>query len=75
MRLLSYIKALLHSYSFLKAWWRSKPVTLKEAQARLTICYECEHLDMMTGQCQKCWCFVHLKVKWADEKCPLRKWF
>ena len=43
-----------------------------ESQARLGVCKGC---DQWTGKsCKVCGCFVNLKVKIPEEKCPLGKW-
>jgi hypothetical protein len=43
-----------------------------ESQARLEVCKGC---DQWTGKsCKVCGCFVSLKVKIPEEKCPLGKW-
>ena len=49
----------------------TKPET-PESQARLEVCKGC---DQWTGKsCKVCGCFVNLKVKIPEEKCPLGKW-
>lgn len=43
-----------------------------ESQARLEVCKGC---DQWTGKsCKVCGCFVNLKVRIPEEKCPLGKW-
>jgi len=43
-----------------------------ESKARLAICESC---DQWTGKsCKICGCFVKLKVKIPEEKCPAGKW-
>jgi hypothetical protein len=49
----------------------TKPET-PESQARLGVCKGC---DQWTGKsCKICGCFVSLKVRIPEEKCPLGKW-
>lgn len=44
----------------------------EESKARLAICESC---DQWTGRsCKICGCFVKLKVKIPEEKCPAGKW-
>ena len=44
----------------------------EESKARLAICESC---DQWTGHaCKICGCFVKLKVKIPEEKCPAGKW-
>lgn len=53
----------------------AKALTLpetEESKARLAICQSC---DQWTGRsCKLCGCFVKLKVKIPEEKCPAGKW-
>lgn len=35
-------------------------------------CHSCEH--NVDNQCQKCTCFIPLKIKLSTESCPLGKW-
>lgn len=53
----------------------AKAVTLpetEESKARLAICQSC---DQWTGtSCKLCGCFVKLKVRIPEEKCPAGKW-
>jgi hypothetical protein len=43
-----------------------------ESEARLEVCKGC---DQWTGKsCKVCGCFVNLKVRIPEEKCPLGKW-
>lgn len=44
----------------------------EESKARLAVCHGC---DKWTGtSCKVCGCFVKLKVKIPEEKCPEGKW-
>lgn len=44
------------------------------AMARLAICEGCPSLLKVTHQCRECGCFMKLKTKLANAKCPLDKW-
>lgn len=46
----------------------------QEAQARLDICNNCDRLIQLTKQCKECGCFMALKTKLKNTKCPLNKW-
>jgi len=41
---------------------------------RLDICMSCEYLITYTNQCKKCGCFINLKTKIKNAKCPIDKW-
>ena len=44
----------------------------EESKARLVVCVNC---DKWTGtSCKVCGCYVNLKVKIPEEKCPEGKW-
>lgn len=44
----------------------------EESKTRLAVCHGC---DKWTGtSCKVCGCFVNLKVKMPEEKCPEDKW-
>lgn len=46
------------------------------AQHRYNICYNCPNVFFTVGKrrCKYCSCFVELKTKVYDEKCPIGKW-
>lgn len=44
------------------------------AQYRLEICKGCEFYREKTNQCKKCGCFMKLKTKLENAKCPIGKW-
>jgi hypothetical protein len=49
----------------------TRPET-EESKARLEVCKGC---DQWTGKsCKMCGCFVKLKVRIPEEKCPIGKW-
>lgn len=50
--------------------WTTKAV----AQQRYDICKSCEHFILVTNQCDLCKCFMKLKVKIKNSKCPADLW-
>ena len=46
----------------------------EEADARLDICKQCPSLIKATTTCKKCGCFMNMKVKLLNSKCPIGKW-
>jgi len=51
---------------------------IETIQARYDTCVNCEHLIKHSafppGNCAKCGCFVYLKIKMQNQKCPEGKW-
>ena len=43
-------------------------------EERKKLCKSCENYFIPTGQCKKCLCFIALKIKFKNEKCPIGKW-
>lgn len=43
-------------------------------QERMDICLGCDQLIKLTHQCKRCGCFMGLKTKLADARCPVGKW-
>ena len=41
---------------------------------RYNICLACPELIKLTRQCKKCGCFMAVKTKLQEAKCPLGKW-
>ena len=41
---------------------------------RYSICLACPELIKLTRQCKKCGCFMAVKTKLQEAKCPLGKW-
>lgn len=41
---------------------------------RFAICKACPELIKLTKQCKKCGCFMAVKSKIENAKCPLGKW-
>jgi hypothetical protein len=47
---------------------------VEEIAKRMSICEECPSYLKITGQCKQCGCFMKLKTKLQDARCPDRKW-
>jgi len=43
-------------------------------EKRFSICEECPELIKITKQCKQCGCFMKMKVKLKEAKCPIGKW-
>lgn len=41
---------------------------------RMNICKQCEHLIRVTTTCKKCGCFMAVKSRLKEAKCPIGKW-
>lgn len=41
---------------------------------RLEICSSCEFYRPNRDRCAKCGCFMNLKTKLENARCPLKKW-
>lgn len=46
----------------------------EKANERFSICKACPELVKLTKQCKKCGCFMAVKSKLENAKCPLGKW-
>ena len=60
-----------------KVWdlFNGSPRSPEEVAAeRLEICKGCEFFRQKTQTCQKCGCFMKLKVKLKAAVCPIGKW-
>lgn len=44
------------------------------SQERMKICNDCDYLIKVTNQCRQCGCFMNLKTKLVNSKCPVGKW-
>jgi len=42
--------------------------------ARYAVCEGCERFLSVTKQCLECGCFMNLKTRLLNAKCPLGKW-
>lgn len=71
---LAFFKAFLHSPQFILALLKATPAPFETASFRLNVCQNCNELNFITRQCQVCACFISLKVRWLEEKCPNHKW-
>jgi len=49
-------------------------VDIGVATDRLKTCYSCEFFSKETKTCDKCGCFMLLKVKVPSAECPVHKW-
>lgn len=50
--------------------WSEEEVAIQ----RLITCFDCDRLIKVTTQCKECGCFMRMKVKLKEAKCPLNKW-
>lgn len=60
-----------------RPWDLANPVNYTDSETeekRFAICLECPELTLMTKQCKKCGCLMHLKTKLKDATCPIGKW-
>lgn len=76
-----------------KAWligdaiMNEEKVSPAEAKMRMDVCKKCEHLTVITQQCDRCGCFMRIKTKLLYDpvesdkqgvdvltKCPVGKW-
>ena len=46
----------------------------KLREDRLKVCSECPRLFKPTFTCKECGCFMKIKTKFKQAKCPLGKW-
>jgi hypothetical protein len=44
------------------------------ANQRYNICKSCPEFINLTKQCKKCGCFMSVKTKLENSKCPIGKW-
>lgn len=44
------------------------------SDSRYAICKTCPELIQATKQCKQCGCFMAIKTKLVNAKCPLNKW-
>jgi hypothetical protein len=52
----------------------AKHADLELHDKRYSICLSCTELIKMTKQCKQCGCFMNIKTKLLDAKCPIGKW-
>lgn len=48
--------------------------TEEEVAKRQAICDGCEYYAKDSQRCQKCGCFLKIKIKLETEHCPIQKW-
>ncbi len=53
---------------------RKEVATKETAKERMKVCLSCPELIKITKQCKKCGCFMELKTKLENAKCPIGKW-
>jgi len=67
-----------NSFNNVKPWdlFNVKKAKISEElkNERMSVCLGCEHLIKLTHQCKKCGCFMELKTKLSDARCPIGKW-
>lgn len=49
-------------------------VDKKTFRKRFNICRRCDSFFKPTNSCKECGCFMQLKCRLANVKCPLLKW-
>jgi|9_EtaG_2_1085328.scaffolds.fasta_scaffold02821_8 hypothetical protein len=47
---------------------------ISDPATRYKICKQCEHFVSFTKQCKICFCFMKIKTKFKEFKCPIKKW-
>lgn len=50
------------------------PEETSQSKIRMKICQSCDKLMSGWNICKECSCFMPLKTRLADSKCPLDKW-
>lgn len=53
---------------------KTKPASQEEHNARYEICTTCPKFIKITKQCKECGCFMAIKTKLNDARCPIGKW-
>lgn len=41
---------------------------------RLSLCHVCEHFDAERTVCKICGCYLDIKIRWQEQKCPIERW-
>jgi hypothetical protein len=41
---------------------------------RISICEKCPLFDTQHRRCKECGCFMDIKARWLEQKCPQDKW-
>ncbi len=45
-----------------------------ESDKRMEICLGCPELIQLTKTCKECGCFMKVKTRLAEARCPIGKW-
>lgn len=45
-----------------------------DPQKRYEICKSCDNFVSYTKQCKLCFCFMKIKTRFKQFKCPINKW-
>ena len=55
---------------------RKKGILCSEEVSKLRIeeCERCNYYDKQQTRCRKCGCYMKVKVKFTNTKCPIGKW-
>jgi hypothetical protein len=43
-------------------------------EKRMSICNTCDFFNKSQNRCRKCGCYMSMKVKFKDVKCPISLW-
>jgi hypothetical protein len=60
-----------------KPWHIAEAFKIAEqtlADQRYAVCVQCPDFVQITKQCKRCGCFMPLKTKLENSKCPVEKW-
>ena len=52
----------------------TKETKVKTSKEKFSICLSCPELIPLTKTCKICGCFMWVKTKLKDSKCPIDKW-
>lgn len=44
------------------------------AEERMKMCRSCPHFRRLSNQCDVCSCFLELKTKLLEARCPIDRW-
>jgi len=58
----------------LDAFNKNNYINQEDSDKRFSICLDCDKLLPITHQCKECGCFMKVKTKLKNTKCPLGKW-
>jgi hypothetical protein len=64
--------------TFLTGLWRwaraGFPTSSDISKQRMDICRKCYFYNKPSGRCNHCGCYLELKTKMLNQKCPIDKW-